>query len=788
MRSEREALALLFEGEANRVIGEHQLNRESSRSHCVFTLTLELDRGGSGGVTSSAISLVDLAGSERVSKTGSAGAVLREAGHINRSLAILEQVVLAAGERGREHVPYRSSRLTHVLRDSIGGNARAVLVANVWGDAGQLGETLSTCRFAARMARVACEVTRNVAAPRGGGGGGGARVRQLEREVAELLEELAMHDLWAAHRRRRRGSDAAGAAADAAAAPLAAAASVDDARGRYAAYGPERRRELKEQVQRFLLDGSDDGSGMQNGEYSSHGAGDSSGGGGADGVAALEICSVRRLREVLLACRALYQEALRPNAAAPAGAAAAPALATPAAFAREQGGSSGGGGGGHSASGLPAASWGASGASSIPEQQQQRHWVGDDDEDASQAARQSGGVGVAPEHARPGSQGDGAAWQQQQQQQQQQGRQRGSFDNEQPAAGASGASLAPSGYSTPGPARASAIGEVGASSSDGGGLEDAVAALLEEFRAGPGAAKAQLLVANRAKTRAAKRAARDAALTLNALKAEIDAAAAAAGAARAERLARAGGDAAAAGLAAPEELEALARCRDLKAAYRDAHGGLQLARSEAGYAAGLVEACKRELLAEFEVWRAARCGGGGGGGVGSSGGRAAPGAEGFASRAPSAGSSMLLGGLPTPGSSVPWTPVDGRSGSGTPVTVGSVAASAQAAGALPASRGWASAGFAGGSRGSSSGGNGGGVPLASLVAAAAAEAEAAGDAGAAAYYSAQSAAWRDGHGGGGSGGGGCGGGARVGAMKQHRHERGTFSSLPRGSSILEARR
>jgi hypothetical protein len=100
------------QGEANRVIGEHQLNRESSRSHCVFTLALALERegasdggggggGGGRGTVSSKISLVDLAGSERVSKTRSEGLVLKEAGHINKSLHILEQVMNArSGVRG----------------------------------------------------------------------------------------------------------------------------------------------------------------------------------------------------------------------------------------------------------------------------------------------------------------------------------------------------------------------------------------------------------------------------------------------------------------------------------------------------------------------------------------------------------------------------------------------------------------------------------------------------------------------------------------------------------------
>ena len=69
---------------------------------------------------------------------------------------------MALGERGREHVPYRSSKLTHVLRDSLGGNCATTLVANVWADPAQLEETLSTCRFAQRMTRVTCEITANV--------------------------------------------------------------------------------------------------------------------------------------------------------------------------------------------------------------------------------------------------------------------------------------------------------------------------------------------------------------------------------------------------------------------------------------------------------------------------------------------------------------------------------------------------------------------------------------------------------------------------------------------------
>ncbi|MEW5311852.1 MAG: hypothetical protein WDW38_003536 [Sanguina aurantia] len=179
--SEAAAMALLFEGETNRVIGEHQLNRESSRSHSIFTVTIEMRPTGEnagGDIVVGKIQMVDLAGSERVSKTKSEGLVLREAGSINKSLSILEQVCLGLSDRGREHVPFRSSKLTHVLKNSLGGNCHTVLVANVWGDAAQAEDSISTCRFAQRMMRVECEVTANVVTDTS------ARVKQLERWAA----------------------------------------------------------------------------------------------------------------------------------------------------------------------------------------------------------------------------------------------------------------------------------------------------------------------------------------------------------------------------------------------------------------------------------------------------------------------------------------------------------------------------------------------------------------------------------------------------------------------------
>jgi kinesin family protein 6/9 len=125
--SEEEALNLLFLGDTNRAIGETAMNLASSRSHCIFILGLDARKAGSDFVTRSKLNLVDLAGSERVHKTNSSGQILNEAKAINSSLFYLEMVIVALQERDtnrreRNHIPYRNSMMTSVLRDSLGGN------------------------------------------------------------------------------------------------------------------------------------------------------------------------------------------------------------------------------------------------------------------------------------------------------------------------------------------------------------------------------------------------------------------------------------------------------------------------------------------------------------------------------------------------------------------------------------------------------------------------------------------------------------------------------------------
>ena len=147
-------MALLEAGSHTRRMASTRANAESSRSHAVFTCVVEqrVQQGGLSHVLTSRLNLVDLAGSERQRDTGAAGEQLREACTINRSLSALGHVIMALVEvsKGRpRHVPYRDSKLSFLLQDSLGGNSRTVVIACVATSLAHVGETLSTLKFAA---------------------------------------------------------------------------------------------------------------------------------------------------------------------------------------------------------------------------------------------------------------------------------------------------------------------------------------------------------------------------------------------------------------------------------------------------------------------------------------------------------------------------------------------------------------------------------------------------------------------------------------------------------------
>jgi len=121
-----------------RTTAEHLLNKKSNRSHCLFTMHFQQKSrlGIDVKIRHSKLQLVDLAGSERLKKTMSAShdaAIKKESMYINKSLTYLEQCVVALTSRDRGFVPYRQTKLTHVLKDSLGGNCRTLLIACIWG-------------------------------------------------------------------------------------------------------------------------------------------------------------------------------------------------------------------------------------------------------------------------------------------------------------------------------------------------------------------------------------------------------------------------------------------------------------------------------------------------------------------------------------------------------------------------------------------------------------------------------------------------------------------------------
>ncbi|XP_047936048.2 kinesin-like protein KIF6 isoform X4 [Anser cygnoides] len=184
--NEEEALNLLFLGDTNRMIAETPMNQTSTRSHCIFTIHISSKEPGSATIRRSKLHLVDLAGSERVAKTGVGGHLLTEAKYINLSLHYLEQVIIALAEKNRSHIPYRNSLMTSVLRDSLGGNCMTTMIATLSLDKRNIDESISTCRFAQRVALIKNEAVLNEEVdPR-------LMVVQLQKEIQELKDELVL--------------------------------------------------------------------------------------------------------------------------------------------------------------------------------------------------------------------------------------------------------------------------------------------------------------------------------------------------------------------------------------------------------------------------------------------------------------------------------------------------------------------------------------------------------------------------------------------------------------------
>ncbi|CAI5449619.1 unnamed protein product [Caenorhabditis angaria] len=144
---------LMTRGFNNRHVGATLMNKDSSRSHSIFTVYVE-GMTESGSIRMGKLNLVDLAGSERQSKTGATGDRLKEATKINLSLSALGNVISALVDGKSKHIPYRDSKLTRLLQDSLGGNTKTIMIACVSPSSDNYDETLSTLRYANRAKNI----------------------------------------------------------------------------------------------------------------------------------------------------------------------------------------------------------------------------------------------------------------------------------------------------------------------------------------------------------------------------------------------------------------------------------------------------------------------------------------------------------------------------------------------------------------------------------------------------------------------------------------------------------
>lgn len=149
----QEILDTIKEGARQRSTASTALNNVSSRSHAVLTLTVtQILTDGTEIV--SKMHMIDLAGSENVGRSEVQGTTLLEAQQINKSLSALGNVIYALTEKGRGHIPYRDSRLTYLLQDSLGGNSKTILITTVSPHIDSYSETINTLKFAKRTKEI----------------------------------------------------------------------------------------------------------------------------------------------------------------------------------------------------------------------------------------------------------------------------------------------------------------------------------------------------------------------------------------------------------------------------------------------------------------------------------------------------------------------------------------------------------------------------------------------------------------------------------------------------------
>ena len=175
-------------GMKNRSVGATNMNAVSSRSHSLFQITIERSEVGADGkqhIRAGKLNLVDLAGSERIAKTGATGDRLKEATKINLSLSTLCHVISSLTDPKSTYVPYRDSKLTRLLQDSLGGNTKTLMISNLGPAEYNYDETMNTLRYANRAKNIKNKPKINED-PKD------ALLREYQDEITKLKEQLEL--------------------------------------------------------------------------------------------------------------------------------------------------------------------------------------------------------------------------------------------------------------------------------------------------------------------------------------------------------------------------------------------------------------------------------------------------------------------------------------------------------------------------------------------------------------------------------------------------------------------
>lgn len=187
--SEEMVQMLLEKGQSNRQVGRTDFNSVSSRSHTIFTIRIESQstKPGDKTVLSAVLNMVDLAGSENLANTDATKTRKTETGHINKSLLVLGHVIsMIAQGKGAGHIPFRDSKLTRMLKDSLNGNAVISICCNMSPSSGSMDITSSTLRFADRAKQI-----KNTASANKKAASSETMIAKYKEEIEELKAQLA---------------------------------------------------------------------------------------------------------------------------------------------------------------------------------------------------------------------------------------------------------------------------------------------------------------------------------------------------------------------------------------------------------------------------------------------------------------------------------------------------------------------------------------------------------------------------------------------------------------------